>query len=115
MKTKLQLPTIEYKEIEIDLDELEDYCQARMNKSIFSVNKDYWNRCRGEVHRYKGGRSYSNYLEDFLEAVYLFLESVHPDVYEELFNPYFEYEEGHIDRQLCKILADMNSLNEKVR
>jgi hypothetical protein len=109
MKTKLQLPTVQFKEIEIDLDELENFCETQ---SISSLKKDFWYRLSGEIHRYKAGKSYRNYLEEFLEGVYFFLKSVYPDVYEEYFDPYFEYEEGHIDTQLCKIIQDMKDLNE---
>lgn len=112
MKARLQLPTIQFKEIKIDLDELEDFCKVRMDECTLSPEKDFWCRLGGEVYRYKKGRSHHSYLEEFLEGVYLFLESVYPDVYEEYFDPYFEYEEGHIDTQLCKIIADMKDLNE---
>jgi len=81
MKTKLQLPTVQFREIEIDLDELENFCETHTN-----------HRLSGEIHRYKAGRSHHNYLEEFLEGVYFFLKSVYPDVYEEYFDPYFEYE-----------------------
>ncbi len=83
---KIVLPIIDYKEVDIDIDDLLLSLSLRFDNAYTSVQKDALYQDIQTVQKIKEGKSRTGLIHEFIDIVYEYCKEFYPEEYNKVFD-----------------------------